>query len=390
MKILFISNSDGALYIFRKQLLKRLLDENHSVGAITSEGKYVRKLSDMGVKPLTADFAGTSASLFTNMRLLMHLRRLVSAEKPDIVHNYTHKPAIFGTIAAKLSGVDKILITITGLGKLFTYNDQKTKLLRFLLLVQYRISLKFATKVFFLNSEDRNYFVEKKLIADNDAVLLNGEGLDLHEVSAPVYGEIEKQKKMLAYELGVDLTDKIVVAFNARALKEKGVNEFYEAAHSIQGSSARYVFIHLGLVDSTPGSNITKETIESYAKRCGVHYLGFKDNIQDYMTACDVVVLPSSYREGVPRSLIEALALDKYIITTDMPGCRETVIEKWNGVFCKAGNAHDLASKILQIDDAFLQNHRGRSRELCELKFDVGAQIDLTLDCYALPRVAHG
>ncbi len=390
MKILFISNTDGALYVFRRQLLKRLLDEGWSVSSITSDGKYVERLSAMGVRTLTADFAGTSASLPANARLLLNLRKLVVTERPDVVHNFTHKPAIFGTIAARLCGVKQIFITITGLGKLFTYNDPKTKLLRLLLLAQYRMVLQFATKVFFLNSDDRDYFVKKGMIAPDRAILLNGEGVDLLEVKIQDREQIIGCRRMLAAEMGTDLAGKIVVVFNARALKEKGVNVFYEAARSLQESSARYVFVHLGLVDSGSGSSITRETIESWSKTCGVHYLGFKENIQDYMTACDVVVLPSSYREGVPRSLIEALALDKYIITTDTPGCRETVQEGWNGVFCKAGDAHDLAAKIMQIDEHLLQKHGGRSRALCEQKFDVEQQIALTLDCYALSRAAHG
>jgi len=382
MKILFISNTDGALYVFRKPLLKKLLHEGHLVSAVTSSGKYVEKLSTMGVNTKTLDFAGISASLLDNFRLMLQLIKCISSEKPDIVHNFTHKPAIFGTIAARACGIRKIFITITGLGRLFTYNDFKTRVIRFLLLVQYRIVLRFATKVFFLNSDDMNYFVKNNLIREENAILLNGEGVDLQETTSPTEEEINNQKNMLATELGVDLVDKIVVIFNARALKEKGVNEFYEAARAIQGSTNRYVFLHLGLVDANSGSNITKANIDSYAKECGVFYLGFKDNIQDYITAADLAVLPSSYREGVPRSLIEALALDKYIITTDTPGCRETVTNGWNGMFCKAGNTNDLASKILFVDSALLQLNKGRSRELCEQKFDVDYQINLTLSCY--------
>lgn len=390
VKILFISNTDGALYVFRRQLLKRLLIEKYRVGAITSDGEYVGRLSEMGVRMMTLDFAGTSASFPGNMRLLLRLRKLIAKAKPDIVHNFTHKPAIFGTLAARVSGVEHIFITITGLGKLFTYNDLGTRLLKSLLLVQYRIALRFATRVFFLNSDDSEYFIGKNLIPADKATMINGEGVDLQEVGAPAEVEIKKHKQMLSIEVGRDLGDKIIVVFNARALKEKGVNDFYEAARIIGKQSEQYVFLHLGLADNKPGSPLTKENLECYSRECGVHYLGFKDNIQDYMTACDVAVLPSSYREGVPRSLIEALALDKYIITTNAPGCRETLIEGWNGAFCKKRDPDDLAAKILHIDRAFLQLRKGRSRDFCESKFDVEKQIDLTLNCYAGSRDANG
>lgn len=382
MKIQFISNTDGALYVFRKPLLEKLLNEGYSVSAITSQGKYVEKLSAMGVKTTKLDFAGISASIIDNFRLMLQMRKCISIEKPDIVHCFAHKAAIVGTITARMSGVRKIFLTITGLGRLFAYNDFKTRVLRFLLLVQYYFVLKFATKVFFLNNDDKDYFVQKGLVSATNAILLNGEGVDLLEVKVPADEETIRLRNVLAAELGVDLAGRIVVIFNARALKEKGVNDFYEAARTIQGSSNRYIFIHLGLVDSNSGSNITKENIESHAKECGVYYLGFKDNIQDYMTASDVVVLPSTYREGVPRSLIEALALDKYIITTDTPGCRDTLVDGWNGVFCKAGHANDLVSRILQVDRELLDRNKGRSRELCEQKFNVMHQINLTLNCY--------
>ena len=384
-----ICNTDGALYIFRKPLIRRLLSLRYIVSSITGESRYFDKLSRIGVNTSAVNFAGNSASIIGNSRLFQQLHRLISSEKPDIVHSFTHKPAIYGTLAARLAGVRKIFVTITGLGILFSYDDIKTRALRFLLLLQYRIALHFVTKVFFQNPDDMNYFLEKRLVTPNKAVLTYGSGIDVGEFSTPTPEETTDCLRMLGGELGFNLNEKTVVIFPARALKEKGFFEFYEAARTVNTQANDYVFIHLGLVDDNAKFGITRQHISCYSKACGVFYLGFKDNIKDYFIAADIVVLPS-YREGVPRSLIEALALDKYIITTDAPGCRETVVDGWNGALCKPGDADDLVSKITHVDKALLQINKGRSRALCEEKFDVETLIDVTFTCYFGPRVSHG
>lgn len=390
MKILMICNTDGALYIFRKPLIQRLLSAHQAVSSITGKANYVDKLSCLGVKASVVNFEGNSVSVMGNARVFIQLHRLISAEKPDVVHNFTHKPGIYGTLAARLAGVRKIFVTVTGLGALFSYDDITTRTLRFLLMTQYRIALRFVTKVFFQNPDDMNYFLRKKLVAPAKAMLTNGSGIDLAEFRVPIPDETSACRRMLGKELGFDLNEKIVVIFPARALKEKGFHQFYEAARIITARSDNYVFIHLGLAENNAKFGITYQQISDCSKASGVFYFGFKDNIKDYFIASDIVTLPSSYREGVPRSLIEALALDKYVITTDTPGCRETVVDGWNGSFCKVGDADDLASRISIIDRALLQEYKGRSRAHCEKKFDVEKLIDMTLQSYFEPQASHG
>lgn len=377
-----ICNTGGALYVFRKPLILRLLSAKHAVSSIASESKYTEKLSRMGVKSSVVDFDGKSASITSIVWAFLRLRRLISLEKPDVVHSFTHKPAIYGTFAARMAGVDKIFVTITGLGTLFTYDDIKTVTLRLLLLLQYKISLRFVTRVFFQNPDDMIYFLKYRLITPDKAVLTNGSGIDVKDFCTPTANEAAACLKSLGDELGLDLKDKTVVIFPARALKEKGFYEFYEAARTITSRSDDYIFIHLGLSDENGKSGITAQQIATYSKVCGVFYLGFKDNIKDYIISSDIVALPSTYREGVPRSLIEALALDKYIITTDLPGCRETVVDGWNGSFCAPENVDDLVCKIIEVNRELLQQNKGRSRSLCEKKFDVEQLIATTFNCY--------
>lgn len=382
MKVLMIVNTDGALYVFRKPIIRRLISMGHEVVSISSESRYFGWLKDLGVKPVALDFARHSVSPIQNFQLLIQLYRLIKQKRPSIVHNFTHKPAIYGTVAAWLAGVRGIFITITGLGTLFMRDDFKTKLMRWLLLVQYKFALRFATTVFFQNPDDMGYFISRRILDPRKAVLTHGSGIDLEEFPCPSLDEVAHAKLNLGNELGMDLSGRKVVLFPARGVREKGFFEFYEAAKIVNRLEPDgYVFIHLGLVDLASSSQISKDGIVNFAADCGVRYLGYKDNIQDYMSASDVVALPS-YSEGTPRSLLEALALGKVIIATDAPGCRETVLDGWNGFLCKVGDAKSLAAKLLAVNDELVNIATTRSRKYCEKKYDSTWLVDLTINYY--------
>jgi N,N'-diacetylbacillosaminyl-diphospho-undecaprenol alpha-1,3-N-acetylgalactosaminyltransferase len=382
MKVLMIVNTDGALYVFRKPIIQRLISLGHNVVSISAESRYFELLRKLGVQPIALDFARHSVSPAQNFRLFVKLFLLIKRQRPDVVHNFTHKPAIYGTIAAWLAGVHGRFITITGLGTLFVRDGAKTKLMRWLLLLQYRFALKFATTVFFQNPDDMAYFVSRKVIDPQKAMLTFGSGIDLQEFPFPSSEDVRQAKFNLGNELGVDLSGKKVVLFPARGVPEKGFFEFYEAAKLIRHlDHDGYVFVHLGLVDLASSRQISKDGIVKFAGECGVHYLGYKDNIQDYMTASDIVALPS-YSEGTPRSLLEALALGKVIVTTDAPGCRETVIDGWNGFMCKVADAKSLATKLLAVDSDLIRKAVHRSRTYCETKYDANWLVNLTINSY--------
>jgi len=383
IKILMIVNTDGALYVFRKPIIKKLISLGHEVVSISSESRYFGWLRELGVKPLALDFARHSVSPTQNFGLLVQLYRLIKNQRPDIVHSFTHKPAIYGTVGAWLAGVSGRFITITGLGTLFMRDDFKSKLMRRLLLAQYKFALRFATTVFFQNPDDMSYFISGKIVDPKKAVLTHGSGVDLDEFPSPNIGQVTIAKSSLGDELGLELSGCKVVLFPARGVREKGFFEFYEAAKIVNElEPGRYIFMHLGLVDTDSSSQISKVGIEKFAEECGVFFLGFKDKILDYMTASDIVVLPS-YGEGTPRSLLEALALGKLIVAADAPGCRETVIDGWNGYLCKVASAKSLAEKILSVDESLMEKAVVRSRRYCEVKYDSKWLVDMTLKAYS-------
>ena len=383
MKVLMIVNTDGALYVFRKPIIQKLISLGHEVISISSESRYFGWVRGLGVRPIALDFARHSVSPFQNLRLLIQLYYLIKQQRPDIVHSFTHKPAIYGTLAAWLLGVRGIFITITGLGTLFMHDDAKTKLMRWLLLVQYKFALRVATTVFFQNPDDMAYFISRKIINPKKAILTNGSGIDLIEYALPTADNVALAKLNLGNELGIDLSGRKIVLFPARGVREKGFFEFYEAAKIVNRLMPEgYTFIHLGLVDSGSSTQITQGGIERFARDCCVYYLGYKDNIQDYMSASDIVALPS-YSEGTPRSLLEALALGKVIVATDAPGCREALLDGWNGFLCKVGDVKTLVAKILAVDDEFISKATTRSRKYCEMKFDSTWLVELTLNNYS-------
>lgn len=377
-----ICNTDGALYVFRKPIIDSAISGGHEVVGISGQSEYIERLSALGVRMHVRNFARHSVGILDNLRLFFALWRIIRAERPDVVHGFTHKPAVYGTLAARLAGVRQVFVTITGLGTLFIRSDLRSRVLRRLLLWQYRFSLKHAKCVFFQNPDDLEQFTKMGLVDADRTVLTNGSGLDLSGYPLPTDGEHHDARRALEDELGESLHAKRLVLLPARGVREKGFLEFYEAARFINALVPQgFVFIHLGLIDSASSGSLTADGVSELARKCGVRYLGFRDDIRDYMRASDIVVLPS-YREGTPRSLIEALALGKCIVTTDAPGCRETVLDGWNGWLCRVGSSNSLAACLVRVDDNFISAARSRSRALCEAKYDSRLLVALTLGKY--------
>jgi N,N'-diacetylbacillosaminyl-diphospho-undecaprenol alpha-1,3-N-acetylgalactosaminyltransferase len=178
-KILMICNTDGALYNFRKPIIEELIKNGHEVYSITSsrspEGSYIERLQNLGVKTYIVEF-DNSVGMFKNLSIYGQISKHIKIIKPDVVHNFTHKPAIFGSLSARFNGVKKIFVSITGLGNLFTNDDFKTMVLRNILLLQYCVVSRFLNVIFFQNPDDRNDFVNKKIITLDKTRLTPGSG----------------------------------------------------------------------------------------------------------------------------------------------------------------------------------------------------------------------
>lgn len=376
-----ICNTDGAMYVFRKPLLIELLRRGHEVVSVTPDGVYVPQLQALGVRTRTMPIDQYGVSILGNLRLLRRFYDVIRSEAPDIVHCFTHKPAVLGTLAAYFAGARKLLITVTGLGRLFIRDELSTRVLRAFLLLQYGVVTRLTTCVFFQNPDDLELFAKHRVVDRNRAILTRGSGIDLEEFRVPSHSETLGARALISRDIGRPLDGKRVVLFPARALPEKGVNQFYDAAGLINARTDKYVFLHMGhLVSDAPGG-FSKALLERYASERGVVFLGFRKDPEQVMAAADIVVLPSA-REGMPRSLLEALAMGKCVVTTDVPGCRLAVVNGWNGYLCEYDNPPSLVDALLLVSDDLIESCRTRSRRHCERLFDATAVVSTTLDKY--------
>jgi len=268
---------------------------------------------------------------------LFDFYKILRDEKPDVYLGYTVKPNVFGSLAAHIHGI-RVINNIAGLGTVFGNKSWITAIVRQL----YRFALSRSEKVFFQNCDDKSYFIKEGLIKENISDLLPGSGVDLQKF-------YPRARDLLLPES----TKRVSVKFlmSARLLWDKGVGEFVEAARSLKVKYRNVEFNLMGFIDESNPQSVAASDIQRWVEEGVILYLGVASDVRPALHDADCVVLPSYYREGVPRSLLEAAAMAKPIITTDSVGCRQVVDDEVNGFLCKARDATDLASKM----ERFLQ-----------------------------------
>ena len=273
-----------------------------------------------------------------DLKLFWAMYRWYRRERPDIAHHFTIKPVIYGSLAARLAGVPRIVNSIEGLGLVFSGKD--ISLLRRLVEFQYRLALRASHYTFFLNRDDQKLFTDRKIVPSRKSELLPGCGVDTAHFAPSVdvaLPEINGKSKPVRF---------LMVA---RMLKPKGVYEFAESARIVREQMPTAEFILLGGCDARSSSVVPKEDLEAWNAEGRLCWLGEVDDVRGEMARADVVVLPSFYREGTPRSLLEAAALGKPLITTDNVGCRETVEDGVTGLLVPMRDAQALADAMLKL-----------------------------------------
>lgn len=354
--ISLISNSAKAFINFRKELIEFIKKLNFEVTCfapdIDSESAIL--LRRLGAKPVVYTLSRTGINPVKELISIFSLAAAIRREKPDIIFCFQIKPAIYGSIGAFLNRNDNLFVMIEGLGYVFTDNKIKTRLLRKLIKILFRTTLKRAKKIFFLNNDDKKEFIKLKIINPERTIVLGGIGVDLEEWS---YSE-------------PDLSETSFI-FVGRLLKEKGILDYLEAARMVKMKFPDVKFYVLGEIDSNPGS-ISRKLMDYYIEKGIVEWPGYVD-VKPWLQKASVFVLPSYYREGVPRSTQEAMATGRAVITTDMPGCRETVIDGLNGFLVPPRNPRKLA-KTMEIfirNKDLIKKMGYESRKLAEQKFNV-------------------
>jgi glycosyltransferase involved in cell wall biosynthesis len=353
MKVLIIAGYTPSLINFRGDLIRAMVAEGHKVMAAGPEGGYEDQIAELGAEFLQIPFSRTGSNPFKDLILINRLRRIMAIEKPDIVFGYTIKPVIYGSIAARLAGVKNIYSMVTGLGYVFLAKGIKSFVIRNITKQLYSMAFKSCKKVLFQNPDDLNEFVQLGLIHDKKCVLVHGSGVNLDRFTPS------------------PLPQTPVFLMICRILKDKGVMEYLEAAKQVKKIYPEARFQLLGPFDTNPTA-LKYEDIGTYVDDGSIEYLGETKDVRPFISNASVYVLPS-YREGTPRTVLEAMAMKRPIITTDAPGCRETVIDGRNGFLVPIKDVDALAQKMIwMIENKDLtQQMAENSLRFCRDKYDV-------------------
>ena len=351
MRIALVINTSWNIYNFRMSLIKALLSEGHEVVAIAPQDNYSERLIAAGCRFVAVQMEkGTNP--FTDLKLTWRLYQTYKRVKPDVVLHYTIKPNIYGAIAAHWAGVPAIN-NVSGLGTVFITKDYISSIA----LRLYRISFRYPAKVFFQNEDDRKLFLRNGLVRAGVTEVLPGSGINLEEfVPAP---EFKRNQPF-------------VFLMVARVLFDKGIVEFVQASKMVQEKYPQVKCRLLGQIDERSRSGVKQQQLEEWLATGVIEYLGTTDDVAAVVVKADCVVLPS-YREGTPRTLLEAAAMAKPLIATNVPGCREVVEQGVNGYLCRARSAQDLADKMLQmlqLSNPELERMGQASRQIAVTRFD--------------------
>lgn len=357
MKIAITINTSWNIFNFRKGLVEALIQNGHSVFAVAPEDKYTLNLKELGCVyyPITMQNKGTNP--FQDYRLYKDFKRIYKEISPDVILQYTIKPNIYGTLAAKSLHIP-VINNVSGLGTIFINAKSISSIVGKML---YKIAFKYAHLVFFQNSDDLNLFLKLKLVRKQQTKVLPGSGVNLEKFKQT---EIPYQP--------------FVFLFVGRLLLDKGIVEFVQAAKEIKKSNPHVKFQVLGFHDDTKG-NVSKIDLNNWINNDIIEYLGSTDDVYKYLKQATVVVLPS-YREGTPKTLLEAASVGRPMIATNVPGCKEVVFENKNGYLCEAKNYKSLQKafeKMLSLPFETLNMFGKNSRNLAEAKFDEKIIIDI-------------
>lgn len=369
MKLLLFANTDWYLFNFRRSLASALLAAGHEVLLLSPPGPHVEKLRALGFDWREAPMERRSLNPMRELALLFWLYRLLRAERPDLIHSFTIKCVVYGGLAGRLAGVARVN-AVAGMGHVFTSDKLKARLLRPLVRLLMRAALGGErARLVLQNPDDINLFLAAGLAPQARIRLIPGSGVDTARFRPPTAPRASGEPPL------------VLVA--SRLLWDKGVREFVEAARALQTEGRKARFALAGTPDPGNPTAVPEETLIAWRDAGVVEWLGHVADMPALFARTDIVVLPS-YREGLPKGLIEAAACERALVATDVPGCREVIRDGVDGLLVPAGEWEPLARAIARLlDDPKLARRLGqtaRARALAE--FDERKIIQATLAVY--------
>ena len=359
--IAIVSNTSWYLFNFRAKLIEELIGKGYRVTAIAPLDNYSLRLKNIGCDHIDIHINNNGVNPFTDLKTLLNFYHIYSKMKFDLILQYTPKPNIYGTMAARMVNIPCIN-NIAGLGSAFINGGIVRSIVRIL----YKLSQVHARCIFFQNPDDLELFVRSGLVQPQKTDLLPGSGVNIDKFYP------EKKRG----------TDTFRFVFIARLLWEKGIREYVDAARILKKQYSHIHFHVLGLSDDSNPRSVSDLQMQDWKREGLIKWFGHVDDVRPHIAEADCVVLPS-YREGTPRSLLEAASMGKPIITTDVVGCRQVVEDGGNGFLCKpkdAGNLANVMKKMVQLNDGQRTTMGQHSRMKMVKEFDERIVIKKYLD----------
>lgn len=362
MKILILANSIGGLFRFRKELIERLFEYGEENGnknqifAAVPDGKSVNKIEELGCTYIEMQIDRRGINPIIDIKLFLRMNKIIRRIKPDMIITYTIKPNVYGGILARLKKIP-YAANITGLGTAFERNGP----LKTFIILLYKIALKKVKVIFFENEENRKIFVNLNIVPDLKTCKLNGAGVNLDEFS---FAELPEEET-------------IHFIFVGRLMKEKGIDELFGAMEQLYAEGEDCVLDVLGGFEEN-----YQAVIEKHQQTGWLNYYGYQYNVQDYIKNAHCAVLPS-WHEGMSNTLLEAGAMGRPLIVSDIPGCREAVVDGKNGYLVKVHSQNDLYDKMkcfLGISDMRRKEMGRYSNEHIKKNFNKKDVVEKTVE----------
>lgn len=320
-KILILANNSGGLYDFRNDLITALMEKGEVVASTPFDSR-VEELQAMNFRLIETRLDRRSINPATDFKLMLNYLRLLKREKPDMVITYTIKPNVYGGAMCRLTGTN-YAVNITGLGTAF----EGQGMLRKIVTMMYRFALKKAKVVFFENSGDLELLVGERIVRREQTCLLSGAGVNLERFPLQAYPDNEGVKFL----------------FIGRVMREKGIDELFEAMKKLRGDGVNCSLDVLGYFDED-----YSDKIKSFEQEGWLRYHGFQSDVRPFIAGCDCFVLPS-WHEGMANTNLECAASGRPVITSNFPGCMESVVEGESGLLCESKNAESLYAAMKKM-----------------------------------------
>ena len=373
--VVLSANSCWYVYHFRLPLIRALQEQGRPVAVVAPRDEYTQRLRDAGCRVMPIKIRSKSVNPYYELRTVRRYWRRYAILNPCVIIHFTPKPNIYGTFIARFLGIPCIN-DIAGLGNAFVQKSFLSVLVRLL----YRMTQSKVKTVFFQNHDDYRYFLRHRIVRREQAIIVPGSGVDLQHFTPRLNGSRASGSH------GVAAGAPVRFVMIARLIAEKGVGLYADAAREIQRTYPQTEFVLVGYIDSNNPGSYSKDEIEAWQQEGVLRWVGRQEDVRPFIAEADCMVLPSYYREGTPRTLLEGAAMGKPLIAADSIGCREPVSHGHNGYLCQPRDSASLVAameRIITMSTTERHTMGQRSRETAELHYNMDIVIAAYLQAVA-------